>query len=162
MQKFVFHYLCIATIGLFILNSAFIESFIALFCHSLAVVSAFIASFWTNNINLENSDILRYQSGFAIQVTSACSGLHSSWLLSSAILLFPTFWQSRITGIIINLFVLQAFNIFRLLCLVYVGQFLPTWFIAVHEYLFPAIFHIFSLIIFAIWLMQQPIYHSHA
>ncbi len=162
VQNFIFRYLFFAIFGLLVLDFEFLTSFIALFCHALASISTFIASFWTNAIHLEGDDILRYNSDFAIQVSLGCSGLQTCWLLIIAIALFPASWQWRIIGIVIGLLILQGFNIFRLIILVYIGQFFPSEFVSIHEYIFPLFFHILNIIIFALWLIQSRCSQSYA
>jgi exosortase/archaeosortase family protein len=153
MKNFLIKYLVLVGIGLLLLPLPFLSPAIDFFCQGLAHISFYMARLFSSAITLENNDTLRYQvDGFAIVVSHACSGLSSVWLLSAAILVFPTSWKFKGIVILFCIFAIQGLNLLRLINLVYVGQFHHAWFDTVHEQLWPLFLHFVSLICFGGWL----------
>ncbi len=156
-------YLLLVSFGLILLDSTILASLVEHTCYLLAWLSYQINHLFNDAIILQTKDILRYApAGFAVLVGAECSGLHSIWITSAFMLLYPTNYQYKIIGITTTIIILQLINIIRLLSLVYIGQWQPDWFHNVHYYLYPAFFHLASLLILITWASQLPTLPPHA
>lgn len=99
----------------------------------------------------ERAELNRAES-FMFTVVSECGAIEVMAIFVAALLAFPCPWWKRIVGIIVGLPLLYAVNIGRLACLGYIGAYNREWFDFAHHYLWQAIYIIFVVVIWMLWV----------
>ncbi|MDD5275554.1 MAG: archaeosortase/exosortase family protein [Methylovulum sp.] len=90
---------------------------------------------------------------FTLEVVESCSALPLVCVLCAAILAYPSSWPAKITGLALACISIQAFNIMRLIALLYLGQTLdPLSFNFIHLYVGTWGLNIAVLGMFLLWL----------
>jgi exosortase H (IPTLxxWG-CTERM-specific) len=153
MPRFLTIYTLLALMGFAVLGWESTMPAIDYFCLILAKISGNFIQFFDNTIVLKGAIIRHGDKGFALQVTSECSGLPATWLLIAAILAFKSDWKNKLIGIGLGIVILQTINIIRIISLVYMGYWIPNFFNTIHEYIWPALLHLSIILIFGLWLI---------
>ena len=94
--------------------------------------------------------------GFSVRILDLCNGVEATLLLWTAMLAFPAPWRHRLWGLLIGMLGVQALNLARIISLVYLGVWKPTWFYWVHWYVWDALILVDVLLIFLLWLRRLP------
>lgn len=88
----------------------------------------------------------------ALDLQFGCNGLEAVFIYSGAVLVFPAGWKKKLAGIVIGFFIIQFFNILRVLALVYAEQYYKSLFDYLHIYVGQGIMIALSLGIFFLYL----------
>lgn len=94
--------------------------------------------------------------GFSVRILDLCNGVEATLLLWTAMLAFSAPWRHRLWGLLIGMLGVQALNLARIISLVYLGVWKPTWFYWVHWYVWDALILVDLLLIFLLWLRRLP------
>ena len=94
--------------------------------------------------------------GFSVRILDLCNGVEATLLLWAALLAFPAPWRYRLWGLLIGALGVQALNLARIVSLVYLGVWKPTWFYWVHWYVWDALILVDVLLLFLLWLRRLP------
>ncbi len=122
------------------------------FTSLLAKISAFLTTFFDQDVVSEGRLLIDQPSGFAVSIESGCNGVEATIVLIAAVLAFPAPWRARITTIIAGFFAIQALNIVRIISLFYLGQWNEEIFAFSHLYLWPALIMLDVLLVFLVYL----------
>ncbi|MDM8564639.1 exosortase H [Candidatus Halobeggiatoa sp. HSG11] len=152
MTKFLTIFCILALIGLATLEWDGLLPAINLFCLLLAKISGFFIHLFDDNMILIDRVMRHGTHGFALEVADDCSGLSASWLLLAAIIAFESSWKQKLWGIVLGILVLQAVNIFRLISLFYIGDWMPEYFNLAHKQVWIVLINITMIVIFGSWL----------
>jgi exosortase H (IPTLxxWG-CTERM-specific) len=152
MWRFLVYYLVLSGFGLTLLQASMLDSWVNSFCWGLAQASGHLAQLFDSSIILQGDIIRESGSQFALQITEACSGLSVTWLLLSAVMVFPAPWQHRVIGVVAGFVLVQSLNIIRIVSLLYLGAWERSWFDPIHEQLWPLLLHVAVLVLFLLWL----------
>lgn len=95
--------------------------------------------------------------GFSVRILDLCNGVEATLLLWVAMLAFPAPWRHRLWGLLLGTLGVQALNLLRIVSLVYLGVWKPTWFYWVHWYVWDALILVDVLLIFLLWLRRLPV-----
>ena len=121
--------------------------------HNTAVVTGFFLSLVGMNttVNTMGSDVILSVDGFSMNIIDECTAAFSSIVYTSAVLAYPTIWKNKALGLV-GIPILYGLNIIRLSVVAVVGISHPDMFEYVHTYLWQAIFIIFVIGIFLLWI----------
>ena len=97
------------------------------------------------------SDVILSVDGFSMNIIDECTAAFSSIVYTSAVLAYPTIWKNKALGLV-GIPILYGLNIIRLSVVAVVGISHPDMFEYVHTYLWQAIFIIFVIGIFLLWI----------
>ncbi len=156
MSRFLWVFFGLSLVGFSVLSMDFVQPAIGAFCLKLAQICYFFIHGFDAQVTL-NAAILRHgTSGFALEVTEACSALSITALLMAAILAYPATWRAKALGLIAGVFLIQSFNVLRIMSLLYLG----TWverdtFDVVHEQVWPLFLHFGVIVFFVFWLWHN-------
>lgn len=93
-----------------------------------------------------------FAGGQGVSIVSDCSP-HIPFLIFAAIVLaFPSGWRERALGLAIGAIVIHAFNTLRILALIQVLIWRPTWFEFAHVYLWQTGTVLVLFVTFGLWL----------
>jgi exosortase/archaeosortase family protein len=88
---------------------------------------------------------------FAIAIRRGCDAVEPTWLLCAAILAFPGPWRHKLAGMFAGIVVLQLLNLVRIVTLYWIGSHFPAFFASAHLEIWPAVFIIVAILLFAGW-----------
>ena len=91
---------------------------------------------------------------FSFNVVPACGAIEVMAIFLAAVIAFPAPWRSRAWGLLLGLAILYGVNLLRLCCLALIGAFDTggPWFTFVHEYVWQAIYVIFVVVVWLVWV----------
>ena len=89
-------------------------------------------------------------SNFSVEVVLECAAVYQILVFTAAVLAFPATWKKKILGIVIGAPVLYVIDLFRIMGLLLVGNYLPKFFDFTHLYT-GQMFVIFVVIL--LWLL---------
>lgn len=87
---------------------------------------------------------------FKVLIIEECTGVFEVLIFLAAVLAYPTGWVDKLIGIVLGLPILYAFNVARILVLLWVGRFHPGLFEFMHIYFWQATL---ILMITSVWLL---------
>lgn len=73
-------------------------------------------------------------SRFGVQVLSGCNGMEAIVMYAAAVLAYPVSWRARGIALLVGMPAIQVVNIARILGLLLVGQYWPTFFHDAHVF----------------------------
>jgi exosortase/archaeosortase family protein len=147
----------LAVIGLNLLKLEQFVPFSDQFSLILATITGYIIQLFDSQILLDKATLRHLISGFAIEVTEACTAFSISWLYLSAILAYPWFnFTKKLVLIILGLLFIQVINVIRLISLIYFGHWFEfEIFDIFHSYFWPILLNILILMLFVWFLLTQ-------
>lgn len=153
MKRFFLVFFILTSLFFWLLSLEALQPAVDWFCLGLANISFFFIQLIDSHITL-NAAILRHgDTGFALEVTEACSALSICALWCAVTLAYPLSWKYKGLGLFIGVLLIQAVNILRIISLVYFGDGLARpQFDLVHEQIWPLLLHLLVIIGFAFWL----------
>jgi len=152
MIKFLTIFCVLAVLGIAALEWEMLLPAINFFCLILAKVAGVLIHLFDNSLIIMGPVLRHGHNGFALEVAKECSGLSASWLLLVAIVAFESPWKHKLWGMAIGLLIIQTINIIRLISLYYIGDWLPDYFVLIHEQIWPILLNISMILIFGGWL----------
>jgi exosortase H (IPTLxxWG-CTERM-specific) len=94
---------------------------------------------------------LNLRGRFPIRISRDCDGMEVNILFASAILAFPTGYKRRLAGLGAGIAILAGANVVRLCTLYFVGVWSATAFDFAHRELWPILFIVIAVGVFATW-----------
>lgn len=73
-------------------------------------------------------------SGFGVRVLSGCNGMEAIVMYTAAVLAYPVTWRAKGVALLVGFPAIQIVNIARILGLLMVGQYWPTFFYDAHVF----------------------------
>jgi exosortase/archaeosortase family protein len=89
---------------------------------------------------------------FHFIVVSECGAIEVMSIFFAAVVAFPTLWWKRLLGILAGVPIMYLVNILRLTCLAVIGAYDPAMFRFAHEYLWQAVYIIFVVVVWMLWV----------
>lgn len=93
---------------------------------------------------------------YAVTVGRQCSAVEIAWFLAAAMLAFPASGARKIWGILAGLLFLATLNTIRVGTLYAIGVHAPSFFVPMHENVWPGLLIIASLGFMTLWIGQAP------
>jgi archaeosortase B (VPXXXP-CTERM-specific) len=87
---------------------------------------------------------------FSVMIIEECTGVFEALIFMAAVLAYPTGWVDKLIGFLLGVPILYAFNVVRILVLIWVGRFHYTLFEFMHVYFWQATL---ILMITSVWLL---------
>jgi exosortase H (IPTLxxWG-CTERM-specific) len=91
----------------------------------------------------------------AIIVLWACSGADATFILLSAILVYPSCWKAKMKGLMAGYLVVQGMNVLRIIWLFYLNQWSEAAFEFAHLYLWQGLLMLDALVFMLFWLRWE-------
>ncbi len=88
-------------------------------------------------------------AGFGVEIRNNCNAIYEVGLYSAAIWSYPAPWRDRVIGTAVGAALLYVVNLVRIVTLVVVGLWQPSWFEMTHLYAWQALF---LLVVTTCWL----------
>lgn len=91
---------------------------------------------------------------FAFILVPECGAIEIMAIFLAAVFAFPTLWRKRLVGIVGGVPIMYGVNVFRLTVLAVIGALDKSriWFNFAHEYVWQAIYIIFVVIVWLLWV----------
>jgi exosortase/archaeosortase family protein len=91
---------------------------------------------------------------FPFILVPECGAIEIMAIFVAAILAFPTLWRKRIIGLVVGIPIMYGVNIFRLTVLAMIGAVDQSrvWFNFAHEYVWQAVYIIFVVAVWLVWV----------
>lgn len=93
----------------------------------------------------------------SLEVVRGCDGSGAIFLLSSAILAFPSRWRAKLLGFAGGFLLVYGLNQVRIIGLYFVEAYRKDWFTLLHVYLAPTLVVIVSALYFVSWAIRQHV-----
>ena len=113
--------------------------------------------------NVEVDGTLIRLSRFTMDVKNGCNGVEAMLLLVAAILAFPASLRSQLIGLTIASVAIQVLNLFRVSCLVWLGQHHREIFDFFHVAVWQSIVILAAISMFVLWswkFAEKPVAQS--
>jgi len=94
-------------------------------------------------------------SGFAIEVAQGCDAIEVCSLLAAAVIAFPLAFRRKLRGLVLGIFVLQIFNLLRIITLYWIGSYSASAFKTAHETIWPGILITITTVIWILWVRWE-------
>ncbi len=137
----------ISTFYAFWFSSCFIE----IINPKIANINAFLASKLLNllghHTTAANENI--YSEAFSISVSKGCDGIEGMAIFTSSLLAFSISLKNKIYSLFIGIFILALLNLLRIVSLFLIGKFYPSAFEMLHGEIWPVVFIIAALSLWA-------------
>jgi archaeosortase B (VPXXXP-CTERM-specific) len=91
-------------------------------------------------------------SRFSISVVTACTGLFLMAVFAAAVLTYPSRWWAKLAGLGIGLGGLYLLNVLRLVCLFFVGVYLPQHVERAHLLVLQSLLIVAALLLWLVWV----------
>lgn len=88
---------------------------------------------------------------FAVTIYNGCNGLITSLIFISGVLAFPARWPAKVIGVVGGLLAIQLINLIRIVCLFYIGVFLPQYFDDAHIFIWQSLVVLFGISLWIVW-----------
>ncbi|NWF98560.1 MAG: archaeosortase/exosortase family protein [Nitrospirae bacterium] len=121
-----------------------------IYTKGIVVISSFISNFI--GIPAKYSGSIIMLPSISLNVQFGCNGLEAVMIYSIAILAYPASWKNKVLGIIMGFFILQIFNIIRIVFLIYSSMHFKKLFEFIHIYIAQGIMIALSLGVFFLYL----------
>ncbi len=92
--------------------------------------------------------------GARFLVSTECTSLGATAFLWGAVLAFPASWKDKSLGMMLGAAMLFAVNALRVISLVYVAAYSPTWLDTVHLLVWQSLMVLLALALFLVWAQR--------
>ena len=116
--------------------------------HGTAVIDYQILSLFSSETSLTGNMV--HLGQFSVDIIEECTGIFEALIFLAAVLAYPTRWRDKLIGIGLGVPILYAFNLARILVLLWVGRFHYALFDFMHIYFWQATL---ILMITSVWLL---------
>jgi exosortase/archaeosortase family protein len=108
------------------------------------------------SVQVKGLILFRNNFSNAVKIDSSCSALSFVMIMSSALLAFPSNWNTRIKSLILACFFVQTINVIRIISLLYVqGSFSTATFDFIHAELWPFLMILVLGTYYLLWAQIQ-------
>jgi exosortase H (IPTLxxWG-CTERM-specific) len=125
------------------------------FSHDLAAASALAINLFGGDAAAHGAILSLVKAGGGVEIANGCNAIEASILLAAAILAFPAPIGRRAVGALVGVLMLQTVNLLRIISLLYLNRYAPSWFDFFHLYLWDALIMLDGLLIFLVWHRWQ-------
>ena len=91
---------------------------------------------------------------FNVLIIEECTGIFEVLIFLAAVLAYPTGWVDKLIGIALGVPILYAFNIARILVLLWVGRFHNELFEFMHIYFWQATLILMITSVWLLWILK--------
>jgi archaeosortase B (VPXXXP-CTERM-specific) len=119
----------------------------------LALVFAAVSGFILNLLSLKTtaSGTLLQVEGFAAQVDDVCTGIFVVAIYLSAVLAYPSRATEKLKGFLLGASVIFFLNLIRVVSLMYIGRFFPSFFEIAHLLIWQSLVIFSALLVWMYW-----------
>lgn len=119
----------------------------------LALAFAAVSGFILNLLSLKAtaSGTLLQVEGFAAQVDDVCTGVFVVAIYLSAVLAYPSRATEKLKGFLLGASVILSLNLIRVVSLMYVGRYYPSFFETAHLLIWQSLIIFAALLIWVYW-----------
>jgi exosortase H (IPTLxxWG-CTERM-specific) len=124
-------------------------------CELAAGLSAQLMHLFGSNV-LQSGAVLRDpQAQKAIMVSWGCSGADATFILISALLVYPTSIRAKLLGVMTGFVAVQGLNVVRIITLYHLNIYSEPLFNFAHAYLWQGLLMLDVLVFLLLWLRWQ-------
>ncbi len=91
---------------------------------------------------------------FGVMIIEECTGIFEVLIFLAAVLAYPTGWGDKLVGIGLGVPILYAFNVARILVLIWVGRFYNDLFEFMHIYFWQATLILMITSVWLLWILK--------
>ena len=91
---------------------------------------------------------------FSVEIIEECTGVFEALIFLAAVLAYPTGWADKLVGIGLGVPILYAFNVARILVLLWVGRFHYELFDFMHIYFWQATLILMITSVWLLWILK--------
>lgn len=91
---------------------------------------------------------------FGVLIIEECTGIFEMLIFLAAVLAYPTSWMDKLLGFALGLPILYAFNVARILVLIWVGRFHNELFEFMHIYFWQATLILMITSVWLLWILK--------
>jgi exosortase/archaeosortase family protein len=118
--------------------------------HANAQASNWVLQGLRQNTSVTGDTI--HSKTFSFVIKRGCDATEPVWLLAAAVISFPAPLWRKLTGLVAGTVLLLGINLLRVVGLFFVGRDHPGLYGALHLTVFPAVFIVLAMIIWAGWV----------
>jgi exosortase H (IPTLxxWG-CTERM-specific) len=124
-------------------------------CEIAAGLSAKLMHLFGSNVVQSGAVLRDPQTNKAIMVSWGCSGADATFILVSAILVYPTSIRAKVLGLISGFVAVQGLNVIRIITLYQLNIYSEQLFGFAHAYLWQGLLMLDVLVFLLLWLRWQ-------
>lgn len=124
-------------------------------CQSAAALSEALMHLFGGGVVRAGTVLRDPQTQKAIMVSWGCSGADATFILFSAILVYPSCWWAKAQGLVAGFLALQGLNVARIITLFHLNNWSEQLFNFAHLYLWQGLLMLDVLVFMLIWLRWQ-------
>lgn len=124
-------------------------------CEIAAYLSAKLLHLFSSPVIQSGAVLSDPQSGKAIMVSWGCSGADATFILISAIVIYPSCWRAKLLGLITGFVAVQGLNVIRIVTLYQLNIYSEQLFGFAHAYLWQGLLMLDVLVFLLLWLRWQ-------
>ena len=100
------------------------------------------------------SENLVQLGSFGVRIIAECTGIFEALIFLAAVLAYPTSWAKKLIGIGFGVPILYAFNLLRILVLIWVGRYRHDLFDFMHLYFWQATLILMITSVWMLWIFK--------
>lgn len=124
-------------------------------CQSAAAISEGVMRLFGGDVIRSGAVLRDPLSQKAIMVSWGCSGADATFILFSAILIYPSCWWAKLQGLFAGFVAVQGMNVARIITLFHLNNWSEQLFNFAHLYLWQGLLMLDVLVFMLIWLRWE-------
>lgn len=124
-------------------------------CQSAAAISEGVIHLFGGGAVRAGSVLRDPQTQKAIMVSWGCSGADATFILFSAILIYPACWWAKVQGLVAGFLAVQGMNVARIITLFHLNSWNEQLFNFAHLYLWQGLLMLDVLVFMLVWLRWE-------
>ncbi len=119
----------------------------------LALAFAAVSGFILNLLSLKatTSGTVLQVEGFAARIDDVCTGIFVVAIYISAVMAYPSRAKEKLKGILLGASVILSLNLIRVVSLMYIGRYFPSFFEVAHLLIWQSLIIFAALLIWIYW-----------
>lgn len=96
---------------------------------------------------------------FSIEIIFECTAIFPIMIFLAAVVAYPCTWKKKLWGIALGVPAILFVNLIRLVSLVYIGHWFPSWFETAHLLVWQPLIIFFAVLFWLVWV--EVFVHRH-
>lgn len=151
--KFIGGFIIFTIVFYLLTNAPWFEIFRAPLVNFYTFLSSIVLSILGQGTSATGS--ILSSSEFSVNVQEGCDAIVPTILYMTAVLVFPTSWKNKSSGLLIGIPLLFLLNLIRIITLFLTGIYAPKLFEFMHVEFWQALFILCTVLIFISWLKKS-------
>jgi exosortase H (IPTLxxWG-CTERM-specific) len=149
IRAYVIFFVCILSLYT-LLRTNMMREFIG---QPLAMAFASVGGFMLNLLSFKAtaSGTLLQVEGFAAKIDDVCTGIFVVAMYLAAVLAYPSLAKEKLKGMLLGASVILSLNLIRVISLVSIGRYFPSFFETAHLLIWQSLIIFFALLAWIYW-----------